>query len=132
MKDGGDVSNVVFESGLEPVLISDTSNDEFFYNVLGAAVPPTVSADDFPWVDTDLSLDDNILQGSVTGTRTLDANVSYNLTSALIVQNGAKLVIPSGTKITARAGGTGVYIAVLKGGQIEIDGTADNPSYFFF
>ena len=74
-----------------------------------------------------MSLDDNILQGSVTGTRTLDANVSYNLTSALIVQNGAKLVIPAGTKITARAGGTGVYIAVLKGGQIEIDGTADNP-----
>jgi len=37
------------------------------------------------------------------------------------------LVIPAGTKITARSGGTGVYIAVLKGGQIEINGTESNP-----
>ena len=75
-------------------------------------------------MDTDLSLDDNILQGSVTGTRTLDANVSYNLTSALIVQNGAKLVIPAELKLL-RAGAS-IY-RCFKGGQIEIDGTADNP-----
>jgi len=36
-------------------------------------------------------------------------------------------VIPAGTKIEASAGGTAVYIAVLKGGKIDIQGTASEP-----
>ncbi|MGB0838183.1 MAG: hypothetical protein ACPGRE_08785 [Flavobacteriaceae bacterium] len=127
MKDGGDLSNVVFDSSVTPVLISDTSQDEYFYSLDGSRVPATVDITDFDWVNTDLNFDSNILQGSVTGTMTLDASISYNLTSSLIVQPGGKLIIPAGTKITARNGGTGVYIAVLKGAQIEIDGTASNP-----
>ncbi len=127
MKDGGDISNVVFDAGVEPVLISDPANDEFFYSLNGAAVPPSVDINDFSWVETDLNFESNILQGSIEETVTLDPSIAYNLTSALIVQDGGKLVIPAGTKITARAGGNGVYIAILKGGLIEIDGTADNP-----
>ena len=64
---------------------------------------------------------------TVTETVTLDANTSYILNSSYIVQDGGKLIIPAGTKITARDGGTGVYIAVLKGGEIDIQGTSTNP-----
>ena len=60
------------------------------------------------------------------GTVTLDANVVYNLTGALIVEDGAKLVIPAGTVIKA-SGGTSSYIAVAQGAQIYVDGTATNP-----
>jgi len=127
MKDGGALSNVVFEGAITPVLISDPSMDEYFYELQGSNIPPTVDITDFDWVNTDVNLDSNILQGSVSGTMTLDPTINYSLNSSLIVQPGGKLVIPAGTKITARNGGTGIYIAVLKGGQIEIDGTASNP-----
>lgn len=131
MKDGGATSNVVLESGLEAVAITDptdaTTADQYFYTINGANVAATVSKNDFPWVNSNLSFESSVLQGTISGTVTLDASVSYNLNSAYIVPNGAKLVIPAGTKITARDGGTGVYIAVLKGGQIEINGTAANP-----
>ncbi len=131
MKDGGATSNVVFESGVEPVAITDPADaatmDKYFYAINGANAAPVVSKSDFPWVDSSLSFESSVLQGTVSGTVTLDASVSYMLNSAYIVLSGGKLVIPAGTKITARDGGTGVYIAVLKGGQIEIDGTAANP-----
>lgn len=131
MKDGGAVSNVSFEAGISTVALTDPTDpatlDEYFYQLLGTSVPATVTKADFPWVNSNVNVSNNVLQGSVTGTVTLDASVAYNLTSAYIVQDGGKLVIPAGTKITARDGGTGVYIAVLKGGQIEIDGTAANP-----
>jgi len=126
MKDGGALSNVVFENSITPVL-SGEDGDSDFYTLNGASVAPTVDVSDFDWVDTDLTIGNNILQGTVFGTVTLDAGINYVLNSSYIVQDGGKLIIPAGTKITARAGGTGVYIAVLKGGQIEIDGTSDNP-----
>ena len=132
MKDGGAVSNVVFEAGVSAVAITDPENNPeeegmYFYQLNGASVAPTVDVSDYDWVDSDLTFGDNILQGTVTGTVTLDAGINYVLNSSYIVQDGGKLIIPAGTKITARAGGTGVYIAVLKGGQIEIDGTDTNP-----
>ena len=131
MKDGGETSNVVLEAGLEAVALTDptdpTTADQYFYTINGANVAPVVTKADFPWVDSDLSFESSVLQGTISGTVTLDASTSYMLNSAYIVPDGAKLVIPAGTKITARDGGTGVYIAVLKGGQIEIDGTAANP-----
>ncbi|WP_299776782.1 hypothetical protein [uncultured Formosa sp.] len=130
MKDGGATSNVVFEDGYSPVaLASDEAmaeSGDYFYG-LNTSVVPTVDVDDFAWVDTDVSLESNVLQGAVTGDITLDASISYILNSSYIVQDGGKLTIPAGTKITARDGGTGVYIAVLKGGQIDIQGTEENP-----
>ena len=132
MKDGGDIANVVFEAGISPVAITDPDNNpedegKYFYAVNGSNVPATVDITDFDWVDTDLNFDGNILQGTITDEVTLNASTPYILNSAYIVQDGGKLIIPAGTKITARDGGTGVYIAVLKGGQIEINGTTDNP-----
>ena len=131
MKDGGDIANVIFDSGISAAALTDPNAAEtsgkYFYALNGAQGVATVAKEDFPWVASDLSFESNILQGTVSGTVTLDASVSYVLNSSYIVQDGGKLVIPAGTKIKARDGGTGVYIAVLQGGKIEIDGTASNP-----
>lgn len=59
----------------------------------------------------------------------LDANVTYKMNGAVIVNNGAELTIPAGTKILC-SGGTDTYIAVAQGGKIFINGTAANPVVF--
>jgi len=58
---------------------------------------------------------------------TLKSNTIYELNNRLIVSSGSKLTIPKGTNIIARAGGEDVYIAILKGAQIDIQGTVDDP-----
>ncbi|MCK0130425.1 hypothetical protein MWU59_02825 [Flavobacteriaceae bacterium F08102] len=67
------------------------------------------------------------LVGELTGNKTLSSGITYNLTGSYIVKSGAKLTIEKGTNIIADAKGTDVYLAVLKGGQIDIQGTADEP-----
>ena len=52
------------------------------------------------------------------------------LTGAFIVEEGATLIIPAGTQIIAEAGGTDVYIAILKGAKININGTGSNTSNY--
>ncbi len=133
MKDAGDVSNVVFVDGYTPVAMNeddpetaDVDESAFTFSLSTTAVANT-TAEDFPWVSSNVSFESSLLQGAVTGDVTLDASISYLLNSSYIVQDGAKLTIPAGTKITARDGGTGVYIAVLKGGEIDIQGTEENP-----
>mgnify|MGYP000094300580 FL=1 len=77
--------------------------------------------------DNGFIVDATDLKGNITnGTVTLNAGLEYNLTGALVVQEGAKLVIPAGTVIKA-SGGTSSYIAVAQGAQIFVDGTATNP-----
>lgn len=84
----------------------------------------TVSNDE---PDNGFQIDPTNFKGNITqGIVTLNASVAYNLTGGLIVQEGAKLVIPAGTVIKA-SGGTSSYIAVAQGAQIFIDGTATNP-----
>ncbi|TRZ43315.1 hypothetical protein [Robertkochia solimangrovi] len=100
----------------------ENANPESNYNV-----PATVDISLFDWVSGKDTVEGNILQGTVEGDVTLDASVAYELNSSYIVQPGASLTIPAGTKITARNGGTDVYIAVLKGGTINIEGTEENP-----
>jgi hypothetical protein len=114
MKDGGALTNVLIDGVAANPLLSYTNT-------------PNVTASDFTWVNSNVSIPTSILQGAVTGKVTLDASVSYKLNSSYIVQDGGELVIPAGTKIEARNGGTGVYIAVLKGGKIDIQGTAAKP-----
>lgn len=115
MKDNGPLENVIIDG--------ETGDPNNSY-----IAPPTVDIELFSWVDSNQTGDEFvILEGSVTGTETLDPNSKYLLNNSYIVQAGGKLIIPAGTKITARDGGTEVYIAVLKGGQIEINGTASNP-----
>ena len=133
MKDAGSVSNITFVDGYTPVAMveddPDTADvDESAYTfALNTTAVANTTADDFPWVDSDVSFETSLLQGAVSTDVTLDASVAYTLNSSYIVQDGAKLTIPAGTKITARDGGTGVYIAVLQGGEIDIQGTEANP-----
>ncbi|TXG37399.1 hypothetical protein [Seonamhaeicola maritimus] len=125
MKDGGDISNVQIEGATpDAALISGETSK---YTLNSGKDAAAIDAGSFSWVDTDVNLSNNILAGNISGTTTLDASISYLLTSSLIVQDGGKLVIPAGTKITAKDAGTDVYIAVLKGGEIDIQGEAGNP-----
>jgi len=114
MKDDGPLENVIIEG--------QSANPNLNYTT-----PPHTVRNDFPWVNSELNFGNNILQGAVSGTVTLDASINYILNASYIVQDGGNLIIPAGTKIQARDAGTGVYIAVLKGGTIDIQGTADNP-----
>lgn len=66
------------------------------------------------------------LAGSVSGTKNLDAAVTYKLVGPLIVEDGATLNIPAGTVIKAKEGFNN-YILVLQGGKINVNGTALNP-----
>ena len=75
--------------------------------------------------DPDLIVDD--LQGEITGDITLAASKNWILTGALIVADGGKLTIEAGTTIKAEAGGTDVYIAVERNGEIQAVGTATAP-----
>ncbi|MEL6810583.1 MAG: hypothetical protein AAFP76_04555 [Bacteroidota bacterium] len=115
MKDDGPLENVIIDG--------ETGDPANTY-----IAPPTVDASLFDWVNSNNSGQQfTILEGNVTGDVTLDPGTLYLLNNAYIVQDGGKLTIPAGTKITARDGGTEVYIAVLQGGEIDIQGTASNP-----
>lgn len=114
MKDNGALANVVIEQNI--------GDPESNYTI-----PPTTSEASFNWINNRSGVESNILQGAVEGTVTLDPAVTYTLNSSYIVQEGGELIIPAGTRIIAREGGTDVYIAVLKGGKIDIQGTEDNP-----
>ena len=113
MKDGGALTNVQIDG--------QDADPEASY-----AAAPTVDPTSWAWIDTELT-GDVILAGNITSDVTLDATKSYLLTSSYIVESGAKLTIPAGTQIKAVAGGADVYIAVLKGAQIDIQGTASEP-----
>jgi hypothetical protein len=126
MKDGGNVSNVKIDGADADAQLLSGETSKYVLNS-GKDATPIDAETVFGWVSSDINLEDNILAGEVTGTMTLDASIPYLLTSSLIVQNGGKLIIPAGTKITAKDGGTDVYIAILKGAQIEVNGTSDNP-----
>ncbi|SMC44254.1 hypothetical protein [Cellulophaga tyrosinoxydans] len=68
----------------------------------------------------------DVLEGELTGEKTLDASITYKLTSSYIIKSGGKLTIPAGTVIKA-TGGTSAYIAVSQGGQIFVNGTSSSP-----
>ncbi len=114
MKDNGPIANILIED-----VVADP----------GKSYTDVASVDIalFNWINNRGSVEATVLQGTVEGELSLNASVSYELTSSLIVKDGGKLTIPAGTKIIARNGGTGVYIAVLQGGKIDIQGTPSNP-----
>ena len=114
MKDGGSLANVIIEGVPADPSLSYTST-------------AVVTAADFPWVTSNISITTLPLQGTIASKVTLDPSILYILSSSYIVQSGGELIIPAGTKIQAEAGGTDVYIAILKGAKIDVQGTADNP-----
>jgi len=73
------------------------------------------------------NLDKGTMIGELTEDYTLQPSVQYNLTGSFIVPAGVTLTIPASTKILADNGGTDVYIAVLKDGDIHIQGTETSP-----
>ena len=114
MKDDGALANVLIDGAVADPSLSYTNT-------------AIVTAADFAWVNSSVSITTLPLQGTIAGKVVLDASILYVLNSSYIVKAGGELVIPAGTKIQAESGGTGVYIAILKGGKIDIQGTADNP-----
>ncbi|MHA7056557.1 beta strand repeat-containing protein [Aquimarina sp. M1] len=70
--------------------------------------------------------DDSILNGVINDDRTLDANIQYTITGTVTVASGVTLTIPAGTEIVSQVGVEN-YLAVLKGADINIQGTAANP-----
>ena len=87
--------------------------------------------DPLPQVDPVIELiQKGELKGVLKENVTLDASKTYNLTGSFIVDNGATLTIPAGTRITATASQgqeTETYIAVMMGSKIMINGTAAAP-----
>jgi hypothetical protein len=69
---------------------------------------------------------DQGFEGIITEDLTLDPNITYTLNGDVRVAEGVTLTIPAGTEIVSNVG-TGNYLAVLQGGTIDIQGTADNP-----
>ena len=63
------------------------------------------------------------IAGEYSTDLTLDADNTYTLDGACIINDGATLTIPAGTVITAK-GGTTSYIAIAQGGKIMVEGTA--------
>lgn len=94
-----------------------------------AAVLTSCSSDPEPIAASPVieNLANGILSGTLEEDYTLDASISYNLTGSFIVGDATTFTIPAGTQINATAGGTDVYIAVLQGGKININGTSSNP-----
>ncbi len=66
------------------------------------------------------------LSGDISSDVTLKADITYTLTGSLKVVDGGKLRIPAGTVIKAETG-FNKYILVEQGGQIFVNGTANNP-----
>ncbi len=89
----------------------------------------TVDVSMFDWISNRGKV--AVLPAMIEENLTLDPNKEYVLNNIVSVQNGAKLSIPAGTKITARSDSetdaTNIYIVIQQGGKIEINGTEGNP-----
>ena len=66
------------------------------------------------------------LNGILESDKTLDPSQDYTLTGSYIVKSGATLTIPAGTQIISEVS-TSNYIAIEKGAEINIQGTASLP-----
>lgn len=75
----------------------------------------------------DIDLVVGALEGRVECDLVLAAAEPWMLSGALVVKEGYSLTIDAGTTIKAEAGGTDVYIAVERGAQIFVNGTAAAP-----
>ncbi len=77
-----------------------------------------------------VTIDPANFQGKIASgtTVTLDPSKTYQLKGKLLVESGATLVIPAGTKIVGSQGAT--YLIVDRGGKIFINGTESKPVVF--
>ncbi len=97
------------------------------FTLVAAALAGCSSSDDKNGTNSTFVVDPANFKGKIMdGEVVLDANTTYKLTGALIIENTASLTIPAGTTIEA-TGGTAAYIAVAQGGKIFINGTSAKP-----
>ncbi|MCO6162038.1 hypothetical protein [Flavobacterium sp. NRK F7] len=75
-----------------------------------------------------VTIDPTNFQGTLKSgqTLTLDPSITYKLTGPFVVENGASVTFPAGTRVEA-SGGTSAYIAISQGAYIYVNGTASNP-----
>ncbi|CAM4115517.1 hypothetical protein ZORO111903_01710 [Zobellia roscoffensis] len=118
MKDSGPLANVIIEGEA-----GDPANS---YNANA-----TVDVALFNWVNADATVGgSSVLTGKITSDLTLDASISYLLSTSLSVESGATLTIPAGTKISAKVESgdeTETFIVVQKGAKIMVEGTEADP-----
>lgn len=94
---------------------------------IGATLLTSCGSDDSSGPTSSFVVDPENFQGKIKdGEVVLDAGIVYELTGAIVVEEGATLTIPAGTVIEA-SGGTSAYIAVAQGGKIFVNGTNSNP-----
>ncbi|WHF52952.1 hypothetical protein QGN23_06650 [Chryseobacterium gotjawalense] len=76
------------------------------------------------------SIDPANFKGTIASgtTITLDPAKTYNLNGKLLVENGATLIIPAGTKIVGAQGAN--YLIVDRGGKLFVNGTESKPVVF--
>lgn len=78
--------------------------------------------------NSSFELDATDFKGTIkSGTVTLDPGLTYKLTGALVVNEGATLTIPAGTTIESIGAATSCYIAISRGATINVNGTAAEP-----
>lgn len=128
-----------------PVLTSCSDDDDdnnieeptdptgkYYFNT-GLKSTATVDISGWTWKDAELNSETPTvdLVGTIDADVTLDPSVKYELTGAYIVPSGKTLTIPAGTQIEVMVDpsteATSVYIAVMMGGTINIQGTAAAP-----
>jgi hypothetical protein len=71
-----------------------------------------------------------VLSGSIPSNRTLTADTNYVLRGFVYVNSGATLTINAGTKIVGDTTALGSALFVLRGAQINANGTASAPIVF--
>lgn len=104
----------------------------FCFTLMATAATTIVScsrSDDDQEVVTP-SIDPANFKGTIASgtTITLDASKTYNLNGKLLVENGATLIIPAGTKIVGAQGAN--YLIVDRGGKLFVNGTESQPVVF--
>lgn len=80
----------------------------------------------FAWVTDATDGLASVLPANITANLQLDPTVTYQINGPVLVNSGVTLTIPAGTTIVSESG-TANYLAVLKGGAIDIQGTMSNP-----
>lgn len=72
----------------------------------------------------------NVLTGSITAAKTLSADEVYTLKGSVIVESGAKLIVPAGTRIESDKSDGLDALIINQGAKIEAVGTAEAPIVF--
>lgn len=73
---------------------------------------------------------EGVLQGDITCDRTLVKDTAYTIRGYAKVKNGAVLTIPAGTTLRGDATVAGSSLWILRGSQIQANGTAAEPIVF--